>query len=59
MGKKIGKNKIKNLSGKYGQKLLDHAKQFATDSVKTVSKRAILAASGIRSSQEFYWKENY
>ena len=35
MGKIIGKKMIKNLSGKYGQKLLDHAKQFTTDSVKT------------------------
>ena len=28
MGKNIGKNVGKNLSGKYSQKLLDHAKQF-------------------------------
>ena len=38
---KIGKSKIKNLSGKYSQKLLDHAKQSATDPLKTTSKRAI------------------
>ena len=31
---------IKTLSGKYGQKLLDHAKKSAADSIKTVSKRA-------------------
>ena len=41
MGKNIDKNIIKNLSGKYGpgmlvasQKLLDHAKQSATDALK-------------------------
>ena len=33
MGKNIGKN--------VSQKLLDHAKQFATDEFKTASKRAI------------------
>ena len=31
--KNTGKNISKNLSGKYGQKLLDHAKQSATDSI--------------------------
>ena len=31
MGKDIGKNIIKNLSGKNRQKLLDHTKQSATD----------------------------
>ena len=30
MGKIIGKNISKNLSGRYSQKLLDHAKQSAT-----------------------------
>ena len=29
------------MSGKYSQKLLDHAKQSATDVFKTASKRAI------------------
>ena len=38
---KIDKSKIKNLSGKYSQKLLDHAKQSATDPLKTASKRVI------------------
>ena len=33
MGKNISKNISKILSGKYGQKLLDHAKQSATDSI--------------------------
>ena len=31
----------KNLSSKYSQKFLDHAKQSATDAFKTVSKRTI------------------
>ena len=31
----------KNLRGKYGQLLFDHAKQSATDAFKTASKRAI------------------
>ena len=39
--KNIGKDISKNLSGKYGQNLPDHAKQSATDSIKTVSKREI------------------
>ena len=41
IGKNIGKNVSKNLSGKYSQEFLDHAKQLATDSLKTASKRAI------------------
>ena len=39
MGKNIGKNISKILSGKYSQKLLDHAKQSATVALKTSSKR--------------------
>ena len=39
--KNIGKNISKNLRGKYGQILLDHAKQSATDVLKTNSKRVI------------------
>ena len=35
MGKNIGKNISKSLSGKCSQKLLDHAKQSATDALKT------------------------
>ena len=31
----------KNLSNKYGQKLLDSAKKFTMDAIKTASKRAI------------------
>ena len=40
MNKIIGKNISKNVSSKYSQKLLDHAKQSATDALKTASKRA-------------------
>ena len=45
MSKNIGKKISKKLSGRYSrdmlamrQKLLDHAKQYATDSFKTASK---------------------
>ena len=31
---------VKNLSNKYGQKLLDSAKRSTTDAIKTASKRA-------------------
>ena len=41
MGKNIGKNISKNLSGKYSKKLLDHAKQPATDALKTASIKTI------------------
>ena len=35
-------NKVaKNLSNKYGQKLLDSAKKFTMDAIKAASKRAI------------------
>ena len=37
MGKTIGNN----LSSKYTQKLLDYAKQVATDALKTASRKAI------------------
>ena len=40
MCKNIAKNS-KNLSSKYSQKCLDHAKQSATDALKTASKWAI------------------
>ena len=39
MGKNIGKNISKNLNGKYSQKLLDHTKLSATDTLKTASKK--------------------
>ena len=35
MDDNIGKNISKNLSAKYSQKLLDRAKQSATDGLKT------------------------
>ena len=41
IGKKIGKNINKNLNSKCSQKLLDRAKQSATDALKTTSKKAI------------------
>ena len=41
VGRNIGKNIRKNLSNKYSQRLIDHAKQSATDTLKTASKRAI------------------
>ena len=41
MGKNTGKNISKNVSGKYSQKILECVKQSATDSLKTVWKRAI------------------
>ena len=34
----MGRNISKNVSSKYSQKLLDHAKQSATDALKTASK---------------------
>ena len=41
MVKKSGKTVNKNLTSKYNQKLLDLAKQSATDALKTYSKKAI------------------
>ena len=41
MGKNIDQSIRKNLRGKNSQRLLDHAKQSATDVFKTASKRAI------------------
>ena len=41
MCKNSGKNISKHLNGKYSQKLLDHAKQSATDAFKTASIRAV------------------
>ena len=38
---KFGKNISKKLSSKCSQKLLDHAREFATDALNTFSKRAI------------------
>ena len=41
MGKGIGKNISKSLSGKYCQKLFDHAKETATNTFKIAWKRTI------------------
>ena len=41
MGKNISNSVSKNLSSKYSQKLLDHAKKFVTDALTTSSKRVI------------------
>ena len=41
MDKNIGKNINKILIGRYSQKLLDYAKQSATDALKTISKRVL------------------
>ena len=41
----FAKNMGKSLSNKYGQKLLDSAKKFTTDAIKTASKRAIQKAA--------------
>ena len=35
IGRNIGKNISKNLSNKYSQKIIDHAKNSATDALKT------------------------
>ena len=39
MGEINGKNISKNVSGKYSKKLLDHAKQSATDALKNTFKK--------------------
>ena len=38
-GRIIDKNVSKTFSGKYSQKLLDHAKHSTTDALKTASKK--------------------
>ena len=43
----MGKNISNNLSGKYSQKLLDHAKQSATDTLKTDPERLIEKAAEV------------
>ena len=63
--KNMGKNKSRILSFKYSQKLLDHAKQSATDALKTSSKRVIqktaeatreLTGNELQKSQENHCK---
>ena len=41
VSKTICKNISKKSSGKYSKKILDHAKESATDTLKTASKRVI------------------
>ena len=41
MGKNIAKSISKDLIGKFSQTFIDHAKECATDALKTTSKRAI------------------
>ena len=41
MDKNIGKYISNNLSGKYSQNLLDHAKEYTKNAYKTTSKRVI------------------
>ena len=41
MGRNIGENINKSLNGKYSQKILDHAQQFVTDTLKMASKRTV------------------
>ena len=53
MGRIFDKNISKNLSGRYSQKLLDYAKQSATDVPKTMSNRVIQKNS--RSKWWFKW----
>ena len=42
----FAKNMSKNLSNKYGQKIIDTAKKSTTDAIKTASKRAIQKTAG-------------
>ena len=49
MGKNIDSNISKNLSSKYSQKLLDHAKISSADATKIASKRAIQKTAGAAS----------
>ena len=41
IGKNISKNINKNVSCKYTQKFLNHANQYSTGALKTISKQAI------------------
>ena len=59
MDKNIGKNRSKSFNSKYGQKL-HHAKQSATDAIKTSSKRVIqktAEATNDLISDMFLWKK--
>ena len=54
MDTNIGKYIQKNLSGKYNQKLLDHAKEFVTDALKITSARVVLKTTEA-SNLSFNW----
>ena len=54
IGKNVGIIISKSVSGKYSQKLLDHAKQSATNALKTASKRAIHKAA--EATGDLNWK---
>ena len=41
MNKNVGENLSKSVSGKFSQKLFDYAKQYATDTFKTASKKVV------------------
>ena len=41
----FAKNMVRNLSNKYGRKLLNSAKKFRTDAIKTASRRTIQKAA--------------
>ena len=47
LGKNVGKNISKNLSSKYSKQLLDHAKNSATEALKTTSKRVTEATGDL------------
>ena len=53
MSKNIGKNISKSLNSKYSQKLLDHARQSATDAFKISLKRVIQKTAEATGD---YWK---
>ena len=42
----FAKNMSKSLNNKYGQKLIDSAKKYTADAIKTASKRAIQKTTG-------------
>ena len=54
IGKNIGKILSENLRGEYTQEHLGHAKQSATDALKTFSKR-IIQKKNSRSNLWFDW----
>ena len=59
MCKNIGKNISKNWSGKYSQKLPDHAKQSVTDALKTASKNQLSHPKMLHKQLKVKSKERY